>query len=69
MDSHFRDNTVHIVRKYKCTVLRKMSETTTDEILGLLECYMTADIAIYKGHIFYHRSGANAARSVGHAKG
>ena len=53
MDSHFRGSTVHIVRKHKFTVLRKISETTRDEILGLLECYMAGDIAICKGHLIF----------------
>jgi hypothetical protein len=69
VDSHFRDSTVHTVTKYKYTVLRKISETTRDKILGLLECYITGHIAIYKGHLFYHRSGVNAAGFVGHARG
>ena len=59
VDSHFRHSTVHTVRKYKCTVLRKIFETTGAEILGLLECYITGHTAIYKGHIFYHCSGVN----------
>jgi hypothetical protein len=33
-------------------MLRKISETTRDETLGLLECYITGHIAIFKGYIF-----------------